>query len=482
MKSHRWIPWFLLALLLLTAGAMAWGGMRQAQESTTVISRQGEDETTAFAGALLTEVTRLEGLLESHLLRLADSERRILGDPFEVRKRCGEIRGLRQIALVHPPASFVKDAPPFELDLATGRVPTSPTLDAETEPFPGRTSVPLTLSEEADHGWVDEPGKPLLFWRRRPSGAVIVVTPDVSTVGSIMQEWLTEWAKEPFNSIELTAATVRFEGPAGLFLNHGLVPDREADRFLPLRTRFGTWRLRSWDTHETVVTYHQPTLILGFTLAGLTSLLGIFGFFLLRRSFRMAEQRVSFVNRVSHELRTPLTNILLNSDLASNTENPLPPNVDRRLKVVREEARRLSRLIENVLTFSRREQNRLTLHPTCVDVQELISQSLEPFRPAFQRREIAVTRNIPANWHIHADPDAFEQIMANLYSNVEKYAAAGKHLHLEARNTGGSVEIVVTDRGPGIPPEAFEKVFSPFRRLETRVNEGSSGTGLGLAI
>ncbi len=80
------------------------------------------------------------------------------------------------------------------------------------------------------------------------------------------------------------------------------------------------------------------------------------------------------------------------------------------------------------------------------------------------------------------DPDALAQIVANLVSNVEKYAASGKWLGIASRMNEHALVIRVSDRGPGIPVAARERIFQPFERIADAVNDGITGTGLGLAI
>ncbi len=77
--------------------------------------------------------------------------------------------------------------------------------------------------------------------------------------------------------------------------------------------------------------------------------------------------------------------------------------------------------------------------------------------------------------------DALAQILGNLLSNVEKYVPGGA-VEIASTLAGGALTVMITDEGPGIPSAAAERIFRPFERLDSRVNEGASGTGLGLAI
>ena len=218
------------------------------------------------------------------------------------------------------------------------------------------------------------------------------------------------------------------------------------------------------------------------SIAAVLAILGFILFFQQKRAARLAEQRVSFVNRVSHELGAPLTNILLNLDLIEDDHPGLPDPVRQGLHLVNEEARRLSRLVCNVLTFSRRERDRLTLSPAPHVPDEIVDAVLQQFQPALDRRGIETQWHGAAKSGMTIDGDAFAQIIANLISNAEKYAADGKRLEIETEMGNNELIVRVSDRGPGIPQSHASRIFEPFERMDSRVNEGSTGAGLGLAI
>jgi signal transduction histidine kinase len=250
----------------------------------------------------------------------------------------------------------------------------------------------------------------------------------------------------------------------------------------PLPTRYGTWVLASWDPIETRVSHHTPTLAIAAALAVLVALLGVFVFVQQRRAHRLATQRVSFVNRVSHELRTPLTNMLLNLDVVKDSLAEAEAEPASRLALVREEAGRLARLIENVLTFSRREQGTLKLHAVPCRPREVVDRVLTQFAPAFARRGITVTRaHEGGDLPCLLDSDALSQIVANLFSNLEKYAS-GTPAHVETRQGDGVFKLTVSDEGPGVPATERGRIFDPFARVDDRVTAGVTGTGLGLSI
>jgi signal transduction histidine kinase len=195
----------------------------------------------------------------------------------------------------------------------------------------------------------------------------------------------------------------------------------------------------------------------------------------------LAAQRVSFVNRVSHELRTPLTNILLNLDLAADALDDSAPEPARRFALVREEAQRLGRLIENALTFSRKHRGGLKCEPRACVPASVIRTVVEQFEASFARRGLTVRCTGDASTACLLDGDALAQILSNLLSNVEKYVPGGV-VEIIGRYAAGVLTVIVADQGPGIPICDAWRIFQPFERIDSSINEGASGTGLGLAI
>jgi len=200
------------------------------------------------------------------------------------------------------------------------------------------------------------------------------------------------------------------------------------------------------------------------------------------REMREAGQRLSFVNQVSHELKTPLTNIRMYAELLEDSLQDEGEEQRRKLGVIVSESRRLSRLIENVLAFSKDRQKRLTLRRRQACADDVIRSAIEQFRPGMEAKGIEIQFDGEAALPFEFDPDSLEQILGNLFSNVEKYAGAGKLLRVDSRQQDGWTTIRVSDRGPGIPRGQTEKVFSPFHRLSDRLTEGVAGTGIGLTI
>ncbi|TLD72683.1 HAMP domain-containing histidine kinase [Phragmitibacter flavus] len=201
------------------------------------------------------------------------------------------------------------------------------------------------------------------------------------------------------------------------------------------------------------------------------------------REMREARRRVSFVNQVSHELKTPLTNIRLYTELAQQqAEQTNDPDINRHLQVVEAETSRLSRLIHNVLTFARQQRDQLTVHPKPTLLDPIVQRVVETWRPTLESKGFTVQLETNAPQTGNLDPDAIEQILGNLLSNVEKYAADGQHVLIRTQQDSTHLHLIVEDRGPGIPAAQLDSIFAPFVRARNDLTEGVSGTGIGLTI
>ena len=145
---------------------------------------------------------------------------------------------------------------------------------------------------------------------------------------------------EPVNGAPVVTIGPQRHGPAALIV--------------PIRTLIGDWQIRAWDGLVISQTHDAATLAAATALALFLAASGVGLYFQQKRALKLAAERVSFVNRVSHELGTPLTNLSLNLDLATEYLTDRPAEARRRLGLVAEEIARLSRLVANVLAFSRR--------------------------------------------------------------------------------------------------------------------------------
>ncbi len=244
------------------------------------------------------------------------------------------------------------------------------------------------------------------------------------------------------------------------------------------------WQLRLMDQQATrVPALQRPLIILmASSILGLMIAVLFTAAFLYRetdREFRLARKRVSFVNQVSHEFKTPLTNIQLYSDLLGDSE--LNDDGRKQLQVIQEETGKLSRMIQNVLTFGRSQRAALRLSPRSVVPDGIIEKMLSTHSPGIERRGIIMEVDLDSSRPMNLDPECLSQILGNLISNAEKYAP-NSTVSITSRQTDNTLTVTVRDTGPGIPKLKKESIFEPFVRLEVRSTEGVSGTGIGLSI
>ena len=230
---------------------------------------------------------------------------------------------------------------------------------------------------------------------------------------------------------------------------------------------------------------YQPA----FYLLALLLVLSVtmFGAYLLwrdvRRDLRMAEMRSQFVSSVSHELRTPLTSIRMFAETLRLGRSRDQKTQVEYLDTIVSESQRLTRLLNNVLDFSKIEKGKRTYRPVPTSLYEIIQASARtmeyPLSQCSFRLNVNAEENLP---DVRVDRDALEQAILNLLHNAMKYSGDSRSIELRLRRKDGRAIIQVVDQGIGIDPKEKEKIFEKFYRIPTGENERTAGTGLGLAL
>jgi len=244
------------------------------------------------------------------------------------------------------------------------------------------------------------------------------------------------------------------------------------------------WHLAFYDDPQAVESAGFVWLLsfLAFALA-LTGLV-VFLYREQQRGLRDAEQRVSFVNQVSHELKTPLTNIRMYAELLEEQVPDDEEKARKYLSVINGESIRLSRLIENVLNFSRSQREKLQINKKSGVIDECVEQCLNTFSASLHNRGMQCDFLGQSKDVVFFDQAALEQILNNLLSNAEKYASKGGKINITSKYSDdqGEVFIQVRDYGEGVDKQAKAHIFKPFYRAKSSLTEGVSGTGIGLSI
>lgn len=473
--------------MLAAAALVFWGGERMSRHQ--VEARQAVDRARLldFSASLGDELNRLDGLYQEHLTELGSIGASSSGVEF-TNGRCEALIGVRKMAVYVPGGKklgeYVGRKPALSLERRVPAIEWSG--DGRSATALNVISLPKPAENEVTQpgsGWVNgADGVHRLFWMRTQSGMTTAVVIDDAELQACIAKHLEKWAAGPRAPLTDAGELTAVYGPRRSQLFPLPEDPGPAAMVVPHRTALGEWQVQAWDRLDVRTEHDMATLLLSCGIACTLVLAGIYLTIVQNRALKLAEERVSFVNRVSHELGTPLTNILLNLDLAGRCTESRPIEARRRLKLVDEEVRRLGRLVSNVLTFSRGERKALDLHPRDFIPDVAVAEVLSQFEAALERAGITIEFSGGAEDCFHGDPDAFSQIVCNLISNVEKYAATGGWVGIETRQSEGKLRIRVSDAGPGIPAKARARIFEAFERVSDGVAEGASGTGLGLAI
>lgn len=202
-----------------------------------------------------------------------------------------------------------------------------------------------------------------------------------------------------------------------------------------------------------------------------------------QRSLRDAQQKTSFVSNVSHELKTPLTTIRMYAELMGEERITDEDKRRRYLGVIVEESRRLTRLVNNVLDFSRLEQGRKKYRLESIELWDLLRDTLDTHLPRLEQAGMTLETAIPdLPCPLRTDRDAVEQALLNVIDNAIKYADRGGSVSVRAKAEPARAVIHILDRGPGIPPDQRELVFEKFHRVDDSLTAARTGSGLGLSI
>jgi PAS domain S-box-containing protein len=192
----------------------------------------------------------------------------------------------------------------------------------------------------------------------------------------------------------------------------------------------------------------------------------------------------AFFSNVSHELRTPLTLMLGPvEDALADAEQPLPPAHRERLEILHRNARRLLRLVNSLLDFSRIEAGRVQAAFEPTDLAALTAELASMFRAAVERAGLRLEVDAPPLPEpVYIDREMWEQVVLNLLSNAFKHTFAGAISVSLRPAPGGRVALVVRDTGIGIAAEELPKLFGRFHRVEGARSRTHEGSGIGLAL
>ncbi|MFQ5929816.1 MAG: sensor histidine kinase [Acidobacteriota bacterium] len=234
----------------------------------------------------------------------------------------------------------------------------------------------------------------------------------------------------------------------------------------------GKWNLQGY--------FYLLTLLLVLSVT-------LFGSYLLwrdvRREVRLAEMRSQFVSSVSHELKTPLTAIRMFAETLRMGRSQNPPTQSEYLETIVGESERLTRLLNNVLDFSKIEQGKKIYRPKPTSLAGIVQAAARTMQYPLAQQGFDLRMEVEDGMPpVQVDRDAIEQAILNLLTNAMKYSGESREIDLRLRRQDDQALIQVTDRGLGVDPKEQARIFEKFYRAPTPENQLVPGTGLGLAL
>jgi two-component system, OmpR family, phosphate regulon sensor histidine kinase PhoR len=199
------------------------------------------------------------------------------------------------------------------------------------------------------------------------------------------------------------------------------------------------------------------------------------------------EMRADFVANASHELRTPLAALSAFIETLQGTARDDAKARERFLAIMQEQARRMARLIDDLLSLSRIEQNAHRRPDTPADVVPIVGQVVDGLETLARDRGVIVQINSVSSLVVLGDHDELLRVFENLVENALKYGAPGKRVEISIRQGlspegAPEAQIAVRDHGPGIAPEHVPRLTERFYRVDVTESRAQGGTGLGLAL
>ena len=202
-----------------------------------------------------------------------------------------------------------------------------------------------------------------------------------------------------------------------------------------------------------------------------------------RRLDELNRLKSYYVSSVSHELQTPLTSIKMFAELLKSKKNLAEKDRREYLEIIEGESERLTRLIHNVLDFSRMERGVKEYRFSEINIIEVIENVLQAMKYSLKQQGFKVDLNFEqSEIFLSADQDALYEALLNLISNAIKYSKTEKIISISAAVENNQVKITVADKGVGIAEAEQEKIFDTFYRSGDKYIRSTGGAGLGLSI
>ena len=264
--------------------------------------------------------------------------------------------------------------------------------------------------------------------------------------------------------------------------------DRELLEYAaPFEVEPETWTLQTGFGNRTIAAIAESSSRPQLALMAMLALVMAAGVFFVAgaaaREVRVAELKSNFVASVSHDLKTPLALIQLFAETLELGRVRTPERAAEYYRIINGEAKKLTRLIENMLDFSRMEAGLRPYRTAPADLGEVTRDVVARLQSQFEQgRFNVVTRVAPGLPSVDIDTGAVQQAVENILANAMKYSREDRDIEVDVARVGPDVTVRVTDHGIGIAKRDLRLVFRKFYRVDSGLGGGPQGCGLGLAI
>ncbi len=261
---------------------------------------------------------------------------------------------------------------------------------------------------------------------------------------------------------------------------HSTITEFFEDNFPPWRIELFTSKTGGLGLIELKNSYYFWTII---TLI----IVLIFGALLIVRTIshemEILKIKSDFVSSVSHEFKTPLTSIKALAERLQEGKVKDQSKAEQYFSIISQDTEKLTRLVKNILDFSRIEEGKKEYEFEETDVALLVAQQIENFRKDEIQKDVKIQAQIPKDTpHLLADKDALSQAIVNLLDNASKFSADKKDIYVNVKSDAQNVIIEVKDKGIGIPHDEIKKIFDKFYQGKNALRQSIKGTGLGLTL
>jgi len=196
-----------------------------------------------------------------------------------------------------------------------------------------------------------------------------------------------------------------------------------------------------------------------------------------------AKEKAKIVSIIAHDLRTPLNSIIGLIDLIEMEDENKPSDKERYMKLIRESSKRMLNMINTILSLRKIENDQYNVSISEVNVGDASDGLVKEFDQWVKLKDITVNQNIPDGLIAKADPTLFEQVLQNLVSNAIKFSPLNSSISIEGKEIeNNTIEVRVTDNGPGISKEDKKKLFKKYQKLSAKPTAGEDSLGIGLSI